>query len=387
MSIGVLFQILEREQQNMNIENLKVGQEVRGYKNLCELLEIPYKKNKADKDEQLNELKEFIDFTQVSQRKFIINEIKSVVGELSDGRKDGNNSVYKDDLRLLVLHMLKQDKSETMLISRSKLFEITSMVSPNYRLGQKDIEKLSELLKVPTDFIYDFYSTNNSKLKNITDRNMLSFSDSEHLFKVNIVTAVAMVKVHVMKNELNEPLLDSKGTVIDRKNLEYREATEKENLFINRCEYDVRKHLEETHNKKLSDTRDVFAHGLWNEYKKLIGKKLKANNIAFYYRAYKIMYNNDIIKELWTEFSTKSTKHHRKELNNKIIKSAQQTTKTNNTKAINSNKETVKTKIHSDNEYLNYNQKMVDNLININAPNIKKELIFEQQNIFDILTE
>lgn len=371
----------------MNIENLKVGQEVRGYKNLCELLEIPYKKNKADKDEQLNELKEFIDFTQVSQRKFIINEIKSVVGELSDGRKDGNNSVYKDDLRLLVLHMLKQDKSETMLISRSKLFEITSMVSPNYRLGQKDIEKLSELLKVPTDFIYDFYSTNNSKLKNITDRNMLSFSDSEHLFKVNIVTAVAMVKVHVMKNELNEPLLDSKGTVIDRKNLEYREATEKENLFINRCEYDVRKHLEETHNKKLSDTRDVFAHGLWNEYKKLIGKKLKANNIAFYYRAYKIMYNNDIIKELWTEFSTKSTKHHRKELNNKIIKSAQQTTKTNNTKAINSNKETVKTKIHSDNEYLNYNQKMVDNLININAPNIKKELIFEQQNIFDILTE
>lgn len=387
MSIVVLFQILEREQQNMKIENLKVGQEIRGYKNLCELLEIPYKKNKADKDEQLNELKEFIDFTQVSQRKFIINEIKAVVGELSDGRKDGNNSVYKDDLRLLVLHMLKQDKSETMLISRSKLFEITSMVSPNYRLGQKDIEKLSELLKVPTDFIYDFYSTNNSKLKNITDRNMLSFSDSEHLFKVNIVTAVAMVKVHVMKNELNEPLLDSKGTVIDRKSLEYREATEKENLFINKCEYDVRKYLEKTHNKKLSDTRDVFAHGLWNEYKKLIGKKLKANNIAFYYRAYKIMYNNDIIKELWTEFSTMSTKNHRKELNNKIIKSVQQTAKTNNTKANNSNKKTVKTNIHSDNEYLNYNQKMVDNLININAPNIKKELIFEQQNIFDILTE
>ena len=371
----------------MRIDKLKVGQEIRGYKKFCEILEIPYKKNKTDKEKQLKELEKFIKFTQVSSRKFIINEIKTIVGELSDGRKDGNNSVYKDDLRLLVLHMLRQDKSETMLISRSKLFEITSMVSPNYRLGQKDIEKLSELLEVPTDFIYDFYSTNNSKLKNITDRNMLSFSDSEHLFKVNIVTAVAMVKVHVQKNELNEPLLDSKGNVIDRKNLEYREATEKENLFINKCEYDVRKHLEKTHNKKLSDTRDVFAHGLWNEYKKLISKKLKSNNIVFYYRAYKIMYNNDIIKELYTEFSKMSISNHRKELNNKIIKSVHQTTKTNNTKAINSNKETIKTKIHSDNEYLNYNQKMVDNLISISAPVIKKELIFEQQNIFDMLNE
>lgn len=370
----------------MKTENLKVGQRYK-YKDLCGILGIePTKKANNQRDAQFKELDRYCKHHKEGHS-IIIDEIYPEIKAKVDKREDGNNSVYKEDLRLLVLHMLKEDKSQTMLISRSKLFEITSMVNENYRLGQKDIEKLSELLEVPTDFIYDFYSANNSKLKNITDRNMLIFSDSEKLFKVNIVTCVAAVNVYIQKNELGEPLLDSQGNVIDVKTLIYREATEKENHFINKCEYEVRKVLEVEYNKKLLDTRDVYANGLWNEYKKLISKKLKANNIAFYYRAYKVMYNNDIIEELWNDFSKMAFNSHRKELNTKVAKSIHRTIKTNSTNAITSTKQTVKTKLHSDKNYLKHSQTMVDKLVNINAPSLKNELKFEQQNIFDMLTE
>ena len=290
----------------MNLFNITEGQEIHGYKNLCRLLEIPYKKNKHHNEEQLQELRKFIDFTEVSSRKIIINRIIKN-GILEDKRKEGNNSVYKDDLRLLLLYYLKsfykKTGEETLLVSRSKLAEVVNLVNCNYRLGQRDIEHLSSLIEVPEEIVYDFYSNNNSKLKSILDRNILNFSKNESLFGLNIVTCVAIFEVCIENNDIQEPKLDIKGNVVNNKKLKFREATDKEIKFINICENKAKDFLEEKYKTSLISFKDIFQKGFWNEYRNLIKKDLNENNIAFYYTSYKIIFNPSIIENSLYKFN------------------------------------------------------------------------------------
>ena len=73
----------------MNIENLEEGMEVKNYKELCKLLEMPVKTSNSKKS-QMKELERYVDFEQKGQ-KIIIQEIYSQPKEKVDNRLLGNN--------------------------------------------------------------------------------------------------------------------------------------------------------------------------------------------------------------------------------------------------------------------------------------------------------
>lgn len=362
----------------MNTNNLKVGQVVKNYKELCSILDTEPKASTNTKGRKLHHehFKQYFEYNKEGQKYIITKIYKNAENKIKRG---GNNSVYKDDLRLSILDFLEKDKSGEMLISRGRLFEVTKMVNINYRFGQRNIEELSKILDIPKEFIKDFYLINNSKLKGITDRNMLSFSEDENLFAVNIVNVVAIVEIKIIKNSLGKPILNGKGEA-ERKDLIFREATDEENLFINKCTNEAKEKLEKKYNKKLLDPKDIFLNNLWEEYNELVNKKLKRNNIAFYYKAYKIIYDNDIIEENLKKYEEKFIRSifknkNKESINKKVVKSLEKTIKTNVKKAIEIEKsgdnKKIKSKLyklHSDWNYSDYNQKLIDKLINEKTP-------------------
>ena len=87
----------------MNVNNLKIGQTIKNYKELCELLDC--KINAGDsKKSQLKELERHVKYHKEGN-KFIVDEIYTNPKEKQDNRKNnkGKSADYIDDLELRLL--------------------------------------------------------------------------------------------------------------------------------------------------------------------------------------------------------------------------------------------------------------------------------------------
>ena len=94
----------------MKIENLKVGQVIKNYKELCAVLEIEARNGKC----RILNHKEFDRFFEYEKQgqKYIIKNIYSKPKEKIDNRKNnrgGNNSVFKEDFKKLMIYMLHKN--------------------------------------------------------------------------------------------------------------------------------------------------------------------------------------------------------------------------------------------------------------------------------------
>ena len=91
----------------MDISSLEVGQIIKNYKVLCEILEITPSAGNTKKA-QFKELERYINYEKQGQKfivKEIYNEIKEKVDMRSvikedDKRHDGNNNIYGEDIKV-----------------------------------------------------------------------------------------------------------------------------------------------------------------------------------------------------------------------------------------------------------------------------------------------
>lgn len=83
----------------MNIDNLQIGQEIKNYKVLCELLEEPIKNGGKSKDYQLKDFERYFSFHKQGQ-KFIIDEVFDEPLAKEDGRSLGNNIKDYEQLKI-----------------------------------------------------------------------------------------------------------------------------------------------------------------------------------------------------------------------------------------------------------------------------------------------
>lgn len=113
----------------MKIENLKEGQVIKNYKELCKVLEIEPKNGGESKKSQLKDIERYIKYEKQGQ-KFIIIKIYDNPKEKIDKRvnnKGGNNTVFADDIEKLILNMLSKSKDDTVTIARGQLYKALSM--------------------------------------------------------------------------------------------------------------------------------------------------------------------------------------------------------------------------------------------------------------------
>lgn len=280
----------------MKIETLEVGLKIKNYKKLCELLDVKPTTGEA-KQNQLEEISRYCKFHKEGN-KFIIDEIyqeplpKKVDNRINN--KGGNNMKYCDDIETLILHILKENEGNEVNLSTNQLLCALNMINKNYQVGRTRIPKLSEILEISTDVIYDFYDYTSVELKKKLEQN-LNRLQRQCLIFWHKSMKVQITNVEVEYNAIGQPVLNDKGFVVQHKKTEHREATKVEIEMLLSIEREVLKEL------GYRDKQVLFLYGNFNIFKSMIKNKLKYYklNIDYYYHSYKIIYNrNNVIEEL-----------------------------------------------------------------------------------------
>lgn len=147
-----------RDSEVVKSDNLKVGQIIKNYKELCKILNIEYKKG-SSKSNQLKKLEEFIIYHKEGN-KFIIDEIKNNDIVLMDKRKLGNTSKTSIEIGEIILYkLLTEYRGKVVSMTTTELLYRMNIVTKKYKVLSRDIE----LFKIETGI--DFKYINQFKVK------------------------------------------------------------------------------------------------------------------------------------------------------------------------------------------------------------------------------
>lgn len=355
----------------LRVENLHEGQIIKNYKELCKILEIEEKPGKS-RQLQHNHFNQYFEYKKEGH-KYIINKIyKNVENKIKRG---GNNRLFVDDFRNLIISILHNNRSETMLISKGMLYKTMNLVNENYLLGRNNMTKLSEITEIPQTSIYDFYDYNSVKLKDTVERNLKHCRNRSLLIYENVM-CVAIQEALIAYNELDKPILDEHGRVVSESRLTYREATKQEKQVILKYEKEVK------NENGWKDNQEIFLKGKWKYFKQQVENKLiQANtNIKFYYEAYRITWNNkDIDEEYKKSCSEISSIEIKNNINHNMVESIKKSTMKRHNKAclesglelnhFKQDKLFQQEKI----DYVIEQEQLTMTLINKDAPSLKKQ--------------
>lgn len=309
------------------------------------------------------------ELTKVGRKQaYIITEVYNVKKEIVDKRKIGNNSVFTDDFKNIIIDCIYNSNKlplEEMLISKTTLFQLVNLINNNYKIGRKDKEKLAQMLDIPKKTVDDFYDNSYSKLGKTVESGLKSCRSSSVLMYESVV-AIAIYNPNVSYNELGSPIVIGGNEIKNDIVLTYREATKEEKKVILNCERAVKKELGLDEN---ANNNTVYASGQWKKYKSLVNKELKdrGTNIRFYYDAYKLTWVEDNIKKLYKQYcSPCDVIMSNTDINKNIIKSLNKTNKTRLKNMENGKKNKIE-------NFIEDNNKLIDVLINEKAEDIKDD--------------
>ena len=182
---------IDEDDIGINTSNLKVGQVVKNYKELCALLGEEVKTGKS-KQLQIDNMKRFFEWEKSGQ-KFLITDIYDTPLPKEDGRSSGNNSKYVKCIELLLLRYLLDKKDYTATLTKRNWWQILGMINNKYNQIERDKEKREELQKnnpILTSYeIKHFYQRSNKKLQQILFSALNSLS-SRKLIEYEIETVI-----------------------------------------------------------------------------------------------------------------------------------------------------------------------------------------------------
>ena len=341
------------KQEDLNLDNIQIGDVFVGQTALCKALGIKPKKSGDSKKAQEEQLKQYIAFEKINQKTLKITDIYTTPIIKVDNRGKGNNMVYREDfLVILAKTLLKMDKNdEPMLFSRGKLAEHLCLINPNYRLGRLNVEKLSEKYKIPVENILDFYSINNTKIAKNIETTMLHY-ENENYFSINRNIAVCTRNKHRM-------------------------ATPEERELIETCKAKVQEEM------NFKTVEEIYFKNMWYVYNERVVNEIQKHNsnIKYYYRAYEFTYiNRTKLQKVYDDMKARKTTvtKTKQELNERYkessIKSAEKR-QNNATKKLNDKKinkfRMQKYLLLTSEKFFKFNCKLVVNLISYKAVKLK----------------
>lgn len=331
----------------MKIENLKVGQVFKNYKDLCNELEVEHK---AGKSKQL-QIKDWYRYFSYSKEghKFIVNEVYKTPIKKIDNR--GKDSKYGEFVQLLVLDLLAQCKSDNVSISRNKLMLAINMINSNYGTCSENVRKLSIYANIDERVVYDFYNTNNSNFKSTVETALKNLMDKRIIW-VDMVTKVAVKdsKIHRIATRTE------KVQILDI-----------EKLVLNELGY-----------KNVSQVR---VSGEWKKFKNRTRTLLNfQSDINYYYSAYNITVNEKYIDNEREELikyllSNDERKNLKGKLNESIMNNIFENAEKRQKKGFTNGK---KAKIRMSESYVDDIKRLSNLLINSDTESFIKEMLNDE---------
>lgn len=135
-------QVVEFKEVKDNINRLdKYINQTLSYKQLTDILEIKYYKGDS-KQRQLNEIQQYYELEKIKTKYHIISKHDTPI-PLVDNRQ----SIYYDDLEIIILYALKNSNQSYNVWSVSQALFVTTLVNNNYRLGKKDLQLTADAME------------------------------------------------------------------------------------------------------------------------------------------------------------------------------------------------------------------------------------------------
>lgn len=208
----------------MNINNLKEGQTIKNYKELCEILDIKHATNTTYKNKQLEELKLYCKFTKEGN-KYIIEEIyNQPTITISDILKSKNNKYIKL-LADIMLEQLYKNPKNLEQIPLIKLFTMLGVTNNNYKYANNYRKELSQLYNIQLASIYYFYSNTRNEFKKIIERCLNNLQKRSVLFWTKCIMIVETVKGEDDKKKIYKADKQTTELILDtqKETLQYLE--------------------------------------------------------------------------------------------------------------------------------------------------------------------
>jgi len=275
-------------------KQLEDGQEIKNYKELCTILGEPIASGNS-KISQLERFERYFEYHKEGNKFIIDNVYEEPLYNID------KKIVYTHLIQQLVLNNLAKEYKEgnrTVILSSSKLFETLAMVNGNYNEGKLYKNKLANELCIDVECINDFYSITNKKLKKTLDTALNSLRNK-------IIIDYEMITMMNISNG---------------KNMFYnRHMTDEEFEYYNCISKMIAEEMEPN-----NSLQNILLSGRWNEYSNKVIDKMSIQtglDIRFIYKAYKIVFNEYVVKELnkINEYILENEHEIKKMLNSEIV--------------------------------------------------------------------
>ena len=267
------------------------------------------------------------------------------------------------------------------------------MINDNYVFCKRRILKLSKFMNINKETVEEWYDLNDDMLERNLNQALNSLENQSLItWEKELTVAKAMPLAEIKKDgtevvkrkyidKYDEEQIDYKYRADDEIQLNYREGTDKEKAFIIKTEKEIFKEL------GCDSKQKVIKFGLWETFKNKVDDiVLKELNIAFYYKSYKILFNEEHISEAIDDIYgkcelTEEEKHDSKYLiNNDVIDRTITNAENRHEKAV-KEKSKIIGRMKNDKEgkrtkrnYIDDNIELGNSLIFINATNIKDKV-------------
>lgn len=307
---------------NIKLDNIKVGDVFKNYKELCTVLGEKVKSGNAKKY-QLIDWDRYFAYDKEGY-KFIIKEVHNEVKAKQNNYKGNNTLPFIDELEILLLDLLIRKYDNQTVLSSSKLMLELCMINPNYHKYFMDRNKLSTILDMDMAYIIDFYDTTNATFKSALNTVTKRLESKKLLIHENVMmvkfidTNIQITPTgHVNVNDVFQ--YDEKTDTYINKNIKpkevYRPATDEEREYIIKVERYI---LEEKY--KANNIQDVFLSGEINNYYRDVSDiLLKKFNIKKAYKANRYTYDvNELVKQKYKLLSEYKLQETQDQLNLKV---------------------------------------------------------------------
>lgn len=369
----------------MNIENLKEGQVVKNYKELCELIDESPKGGDSKKS-QLKELERYIKYHKEGN-KFVIEEIYEEPLEKIDnrGKQDNNSAKYIEDIELnLIGEILTKGCDGKYVVGNGVLLKDLGLININYSYCKRRQDKLAIYLDINKTIVNEYYTNVDSMitgnlekaLRNLADRKILSWSQTKIICR-NVITNITYS--HTTRiDEFDEEIETIKPVV--ESDVIYTEVTEEEDRLITKCEKEV------LDNMGYDSLTTVFLKNKLKEYysncHKLIRNKIP--DLNFYFKAYKMIYTFEIVaNELerlgYEDWEKRDNEINKEFINYGVIERIIDNAKKRRERELEKSKngmgiKNTKYKYRTEEKYVKDYIEINNNVIDINKSNIKNEV-------------
>lgn len=285
----------------MKVQNLRKGQILKNYGELCEVLEVKRKTGNSKKA-QMKELQRYVDLEKKGY-KLIIKEKYNKPKRKIETRGGANNTVgYLENIEKLILDLLVKDGNKgTVFISKSQLLLALDMINRNYSSCKQRKTKLAKYMNIDQSNVDEWYESTNGMLERNINSALNRLEKQFLIFWSREITVCEIVPTDPDLNITKHTYLVNGEEVTSYKSNttlteKHREATEEEKTFILKTTKRIAKKY------GCEGEQELIREGLYEDFMKEVKNILFDKfNISFYYKSYKIVCNDEYIHKKWAE--------------------------------------------------------------------------------------